>query len=333
MGIISGALRRGIGEAAGFGAEVAMTSAKSSIEEARQTRLAELQNQYQSQRDATQRGHDVNMVDVREQSRRAGALHDATEVDPIRNRNAVALAKDTTQARIDVETSPENIQKAITKLNAMAPAEAKIRRDAMLADLEAKSTPEALRAARLIAQATHIESASSVAQAELARMSIEEKQQVQAVRANYLAETDPAKKEAYADQLYTMLGKDRFTALMGKDEQGNPVFMGGFNTRTGEKTGGTKAPAAGRPPIYQFFGGSAPPPSKAPGIVNERITPPAAQAAPAPARPAYERFIENRRGGSYINAPRNSPAAGLNGKSYATRAEAIAALEELYGKL
>ena len=59
MGIISGALRRGIGEAAGFGAEVAMTSAKSSIEEARQTRLAELQNQFQVARDERQEGYAV----------------------------------------------------------------------------------------------------------------------------------------------------------------------------------------------------------------------------------------------------------------------------------
>jgi len=63
----------------------------------------------------------------------------------------------------------------------------------------------------------------------------EQAERVNQLHKDYLAETDPAQKDALADQIYTLAGKDKFTPLIGRDENLQPVFMGGFNTRTGKR--------------------------------------------------------------------------------------------------
>ena len=71
----------------------------------------------------------------------------------------------------------------------------------------------------------------------------EQAERVNQLHKDYLAATDPAQKDALADQIYTLLGKDKFTPLMGRDDMGQPVYMGGFNTRTAERKGGPRQPA------------------------------------------------------------------------------------------
>ena len=265
MGIINW---RGAGQGLGAAMEESgMSILKSTLDEQRQARLAELQAGYASraqdrtfaQADKSQAAgfaNDRSMVEVRETSRREGSKYDVENIDPLKNANALELAKKSAQAKIDIETSPENVQKTIDSLNLMEPAKAKIKLDAVLAELKAKSTPEALAAGRAIAQSVHIESAASVAQAklagkqaELADLSIADKKRYDALHTQYLAETDPAKKDAIADQLYTLAGKDKFQPVVGKDDTGNPKFVGGFNTRTGlmgtgARPGQTQQPTA-----------------------------------------------------------------------------------------
>lgn len=52
----------------------------------------------------------------------------------------------------------------------------------------------------------------------------------------YLNEADPAKREQLGAELAVLTGKttEKYQPIMGKDELGNPVYLGAFNARTGE---------------------------------------------------------------------------------------------------
>lgn len=133
------------------------------------------------------------------------------------------------QSTIDVNTDPANVRKAIDKLNAMAPAEAKVKRDAMIAELEAKATPEALMAARQVARATNIESAASVAQANLANLSAEEKRRTMKLQDEYLKpETSKERKDAIHTELNVLAGKRddlmKLRVKVGEDSYGKPIM-------------------------------------------------------------------------------------------------------------
>lgn len=78
-----------------------------------------------------------------------------------------------------------------------------------------------------------------VAQAQVAvqegKLKIDSLKRAQDLQNAYVNETDPEKKDQLADQIYTLAGKDKFLPIMTRDEMGNPVFSGGFNTRTGQR--------------------------------------------------------------------------------------------------
>lgn len=77
------------------------------------------------------------------------------------------------------------------------------------------------------------------------KLKVDSLKRVQALQDAFIKETDPAKKEQIADQIYTLAAKDKFTPVIGKDDLGNPVFMGAFDTRSGKlKTG-----AEGKPEV------------------------------------------------------------------------------------
>jgi len=72
-------------------------------------------------------------------------------------------------------------------------------------------------------------------------------EQLNQLQNQYLTETDPAKREQIASTISVLNGKaaDKYQPIMGKDELGNPVYLGAFNARTGEATnqpGKTVAP-------------------------------------------------------------------------------------------
>lgn len=52
----------------------------------------------------------------------------------------------------------------------------------------------------------------------------------------FLTETDPAKKRQISEQLTALTGKttDKFQPVIGKDDLGNSVFLGAFDTRSGD---------------------------------------------------------------------------------------------------
>jgi len=78
---------------------------------------------------------------------------------------------------------------------------------------------------------------AAVKQAELAvtkgTLEVESLQRVKKLQDDYLAA--PAdQRDAIADQIYTLAGKDKFSPVVGKDNDGNPQFVGAFNTRSGK---------------------------------------------------------------------------------------------------
>ncbi len=188
-----------------------------------------MKNEFAKERDEILGRRQESLARLNSTLRRDDAMFEATNVDPIRQATAVETAGKTAQARIDIETDPANVQKAIDKLNAMEPAKAKIKRDEMIADLEAKSTPEALAAARRIAQATHIESAGSLATAELAKLSIADKQRAQKLQNEYLSpDTPTARKEEIITELNVLAGKRedviKMRVKVGEDAMGQPIM-------------------------------------------------------------------------------------------------------------
>ena len=188
-----------------------------------------MEHEFAKERDAILENRRESMARLVSTLRREDAMYEATNVDPIRQATAVETATKTAQARIDVETDPANVDKAIEKLNKLDPAEAKVKREALIADLEAKATPEALAAARKVAQATHIESAASIAQADLARLSIKDRERVQKLQDEYLApDTSPQRKEQINTELNVLTGKRedviKMRVKVGEDATGQPIM-------------------------------------------------------------------------------------------------------------
>jgi hypothetical protein len=145
MGLIDN-LARGISEGAGTAAMGFMERFKSEVEQERQDALMRVKQGIDQQNTTFNEG-------VRREGRQADVTQDIANAPALRNVKTED-AKATAQARIDVEFSPENTDKKIAQLQALGPAEAKIKTDAAVADMLAKSTPEALGAARKIAAAT-----------------------------------------------------------------------------------------------------------------------------------------------------------------------------------
>lgn len=115
------------------------------------------------------------------------ATREATEVDPIRQRNTVETARLSAQARIDTEYSEDNIQKKIDAAKRLGPAEAQIKLDAEMASLAAKSSPASLKALNAIARASQVLTPGQVAEADIKKLELSRKQLLDEMQSNYAA--------------------------------------------------------------------------------------------------------------------------------------------------
>ena len=215
MGLIN---FRGAGAGLGGAMEASgMAMLKSQLDEQRQARLAELQAGYASK--AQERGfaQDEKMVGVRETSRREGAMYDVENIDPLKNQNALTLAKDTAQAKIDIETSPENVGKYVERLKTLGPVEARLKADADLTVLLAKGTPEALAATRAIAKASQVLTPGQVAEGEINQFKLSQAKLLDAFQTSY-ADAVSAKDMAKANSIAETMAARFFDPAKMKED-------------------------------------------------------------------------------------------------------------------
>lgn len=227
---MSGMIGRALAGGGGALETAGLSILRSELDEKRQVRLQELAHAQQTGRDATRMAHET--------SERKGG-------EAFRTGERVAGERFATTERTGRETFQRGERQAGERFQAGEHA-----------------ADRALRSRQLDQQARQID--SGIRQVDLAvkkgELDLESAQRLKSLHEKYLAAETPEQKESIADQIYTLAGKDKFTPLMGRDEQGNPVFMGAFNTRTGKReNGSTTQPSANRPPIGNFFGGSAAP--------------------------------------------------------------------------
>ena len=80
--------------------------------------------------------------------------------------------------------------------------------------------------------------AESAVNVDTARMQQTQAQNIADLQDRYLKEQDPAVRDQLAAQIAVLTGKttEKFQPIMGKDDMGNPVYLGAFNARTGEAT-------------------------------------------------------------------------------------------------
>lgn len=225
MGIGEGLLAGLLGGASGGGQEI-MRRNQATDKEEEVGRLAQMQADLQEQREKA-------MLEAREVSRRSGAKWDATEGNVLK-----------TNAEIE-------------RKQAMAPIDQKIKEDNLQSDLGIDTAKRAnelgFRAEnsgilnsldRGKAQATHIESAASIASAEnsranaeSSRFELEQKKKVSSLMDAYEQEQDPAKRAALAEKINVITGRhakgDDYIAVPVKNEYGEITGHRPFNKRTG----------------------------------------------------------------------------------------------------
>ena len=63
-------------------------------------------------------------------------------------------------------------------------------------------------------------------------------EQLSQLQDDYLKETGPTKRQLIGEQLASLTGKstEKYQPIMGRDELGNPTYLGAFNSRTGQAT-------------------------------------------------------------------------------------------------
>lgn len=146
----------------------------------------------------------------------------------------------------------------------------------------------------------------------------------------YMNAKTPEEAGQIADQLYTLQGKDKYTPLIGKDEMGNPVFMGAFSTRSGERKTETTTP--NNDPLGLRGGGAAPAAAKLPtneeqadrtraalGKNKPATSTPTAAAAPAPKKSIMQTAMET----DVAPEPLPMDAAGISFKELNANADAV----------
>lgn len=184
--------------------------------------------------------------------------------------------------------------------------------------------------------------ASGTLERAIKQLALNNANRVAALREEWKKATDQKVRAEIKEELDILTGKDTDKFLpypVGYDPdtgRANQFIL--INTKTGASIDLGSRQQGGkpgeRPAIESFFGRGAqrPKPSAGGGDATAEEAPAAAPPVAAvaqPAKPVYAQFIEARRGGFYINAPARSPAARLNGKSYATREAAEQAIAQL----
>lgn len=225
MGIIGTALAGAAVGAGESGFEMQKQAGRESLQQQAQEALTNREAMMENLRNSNQN----TRMDRTETIRRDGEKYDLENIEPGKAKIRVQTAKDEAQAQIDIKTDPANVQKAIDAMNAMAPAEAKVKRDAMIEELKAKGTPETLKAARDIARATHIESAASVASAANSNFELGEKKRVSKLREEYLSsDATPERKEQIVKEINVLTGKKedmiKMRVKVGEDAEGKAIM-------------------------------------------------------------------------------------------------------------
>jgi hypothetical protein len=79
------------------------------------------------------------------------------------------------------------------------------------------------------------------------RLSNDQAQMLVDKRTAWSNEPDPVKKSKLAEEYQTLSGKDpdKFAPVMGKDAEGNPVFMGSFDTKNNKFTSASELSGGG----------------------------------------------------------------------------------------
>lgn len=138
--------------------------------------------------EAEQRAADLK-ISVEE---RMSAIREAADTRAAERREAIRQSGRVADFQFD--TNPENVKaKATAEASALettAPVKARLERDAAKEKLLSESAPEMLAAKRKIAQAGHIESASSIAAANLSKFQLQQLQEASALQKEYQAAVD-----------------------------------------------------------------------------------------------------------------------------------------------
>lgn len=128
------------------------------------------------------------------------------------------------------------------------------------------------------ARATDVGAPLRNEQTKAAKLSNEQTQLIVDKRTSFLNEKDPVKKRQLQEEYQSLTGKDpdKFAPVMGKDDAGNPVFMGMVDTKSGTFTSAADVPSGIQKPkkggrgLDEIFGGGnagskeAPPLQEAP---------------------------------------------------------------------
>ena len=177
MGIINW---RGAG--AGLGAAMeqgGLEILRSTLDEQRQARIAELQAGHAERAQARGFSQDEKMVGVRSASNlaeRQASIDQDTLPENIAKRGAAAsgLIEATLPARVKEreQFGEVDTQTAIEKAKKLGPVEAQIKLDAEMASLAVKSTPEALKLLNAIARATQVLTPGQVAEGQIKQLEL-----------------------------------------------------------------------------------------------------------------------------------------------------------------
>lgn len=201
MGIVLGALG-GTGDAM---QKIGATNQKALLDEEADVRKSDLALQREQTMAAFRNDMELKNIPLKAKANAAATLENAPTVASANSIVAGAVARDKVtnapleaQAKIAGEYSPELVDAKLGAEEKSARQKARVEREELIAT---GNDPAALRATRNLAQARHIEGLGSVAQAELAKLGIEEKQKVAALISEFESTADPARKAKIKESL------------------------------------------------------------------------------------------------------------------------------------
>lgn len=131
--------------------------------------------------------------------------------------------------------------------------------NAKTAEMDIEYSPKSIAGAKALAEAKREPDRGAGLRAEqtkAAKLSNEQAQMLVDKRNEWMNEPDQTKKAKLGEEYQALTGKDpdKFAPVMGKDDNGNPVFLGSFDTKNNrftsasELSGGQK-PQSGFPKI------------------------------------------------------------------------------------
>jgi len=113
-------------------------------------------------------------------------------------------------------------------------------------------------------------------QARLGKLNADAQQEITAMQKEYAdPKTTPQRKDQLADSLLTLLGKTKYAPVVGKDEMGNPQYLGAFDARRGifTREGGAQKPGEKSGVPWDQFLGGGPTRTASQPLIGDRIVP------------------------------------------------------------